>query len=534
MSANSNSNVQERAANISGEFGEMGVEVPASSVEEQIAAMTEFKVPVDDAQMSVVRNIIDENELENSDLSADISALAGFSGTASPSEFDRTLLADIEDVGDEEWVDVRAVVTDLWESKHDSMAQVGLIADESAQLKFVKWAKNTESLPVLEEGVTYDFKSVITNEYEGKFSISLNKASEVSESEDAVEPTDGKTRATGTLVALEDGSGLIKRCPDEDCTRVVQNRRCSEHGEVDGEFDLRLKAILDDGQQAVRALFNAEMTEEVTGVSLEDATQMAADALDAGVVLPKFQEQLIGRTFDVRGPVVGEYFLVDEVAETTYSGENPGLGDSALSAAATQRQPAKRLFAQELNLATHSYPRPEDEDDDRAPKFTLLPSGAEANRVLVVGTLFETTDVGSDSEYWRGRVMAADEAVNVYAGEYQQESMEMLRSTDAPCYVAVVGKIHTYETDRGTNVALQPESINVVDEGVRDSWVAETIAHTRERLGALEAGEVESADAVRSVYDDDISSIEDAVETAALDIAPTEEPSADSPEAPVA
>jgi RPA family protein len=527
MSANSNLSVEQRAADISGKFGEMGVDVPASTVQERIAAMQEFSVPLEEATTTTVRNLAAEYDLDDGDLSEDISALAGFGGDASGSHaFERVMLGDIADVGPEEWVDVRAQVVNLWEPKHDSMRQVGLIGDESAQMKFVVWQKNTESLTALEEGVTYDIASAITNEYEGKYSISLNKASEVTEAaaEDAVEPTDGKVRATGTLVALEDGSGLIKRCPHEDCTRVVQNGRCSEHGEVDGVFDLRLKAILDDGERAVRALFNAEMTTAVSGITLERAKEMAADALDASVVGAELRASLIGKTFDVRGPVVGEYFLVDEAVETGYSADTPGLNDASIAPAVTQRQPAKRLFAEELNQATHSFTRPEDEGDDRAPKFTLLPSGEAANRVFVVGTLIETADVGSDSEFWKGRVMAAGEAVNLYAGQYQAEAMDVLRSAETPSYVAVVGKLHHYETDYGVKVSIQPESITVVDREARDSWVAETIDATQQRLGALASRDSDATDAVQSVYQSDVSDIEAAVEAAIEDIAPEASP----------
>jgi len=527
MSADSNISVEQRAADISGEFGEMGVDVPASAVQERIAAMQQFNVPLEEAATTTVRNLAEEYDVEDGDLSEDLSALAGFSGGASGSQaFERVMIGDIPDLGTEEWVDVRAQVVNLWEPKHDSMRQVGLIGDESAQMKFVVWQKNTDSLPTLEEGVTYDIASAITNEYEGKYSLSLNKASEVNESgaEDAVEPTDGKVRATGTLVALEDGSGLIKRCPHEDCTRVVQNGRCSEHGKVDGVFDLRLKAILDDGERAVRALFNAEMTEAVSGISLAKAKEMASEALDPSVVEGAIRDTLVGRTLDVRGPVVGEYFLVDEVAETGYSADNPGLSDAAIAPAVTKRQPAKRLFAEELNQANHSFTRPEDEGDDRAPKFTLLPSGEAANRVFVVGTLIETADVGGDSEFWKGRVMAAGEAVNIYAGQYQAEAMDMLRVADTPSYVAVVGKLHHYETDYGVKVSIQPESITVVNSEVRDSWVAETIDATQQRLGALADGNSDASDAVQSVYQSDVSNIEAAVEAAIDDIAPEPAP----------
>jgi len=54
----------------------------------------------------------------------------------------------------------------------------------------------------------------------------------------------------------------------------------------------------------------------------------------------------------------------------------------------------------------------------------------------------------------------------------------------------------------------------VVDEAVRDSWVAETLDATQDRLGALESGETEEADAVLAVYEGDTASVEAAVDDA--------------------
>jgi hypothetical protein len=50
--------------------------------------------------------------------------------------------------------------------------------------------------------------------------------------------------------------------------------------------------------------------------------------------------------------------------------------------------------------------------------------------------------------------------------------------------------------------------------------MAETINATRVRLGALESGESDAADAVHSVYNSDVSAIEAAVQAAAEDLAP--------------
>jgi replication factor A1 len=116
-------------------------------------------------------------------------------------------------------------------------------------------------------------------------------------------------------VDIQSGSGLIKRCPDEDCTRVLQNGRCSEHGEVEGEFDLRIKGVLDDGEEVTEVIFDQEATEALTGITLEEAKEHAMDALDTTVVADDMREQLLGRYFSVTGPTFGRYVLADEQEE---------------------------------------------------------------------------------------------------------------------------------------------------------------------------------------------------------------------------
>jgi RPA family protein len=116
--------------------------------------------------------------------------------------------------------------------------------------------------------------------------------------------------------------------------------------------------------------------------------------------------------------------------------------------------------------------------------------------------------------------MAGSEVVNVYAGEYQPEAAGVLRSAKPPVYVAVVGKIHQYETDSGVTVSIQPEHISTVDNEIRDSWMAESINATQVRLGALKSGESGAADVVQNVYNSGVDDIEDAVQAAAEDLVP--------------
>jgi len=110
---------------------------------------------------------------------------------------------------------------------------------------------------------------------------------------------------TGNVIEVRDGSGLIERCPE--CNRAIQNGECRSHGSVEGEDDLRTKAILDDGTGTCTAILGREITERIYGGGLEDARNEARDAMDREVVADAIAAELEGREYRIRGS-----FSVDE------------------------------------------------------------------------------------------------------------------------------------------------------------------------------------------------------------------------------
>ncbi|MFB6068922.1 MAG: RPA family protein [Halobacterium sp.] len=186
--------------------------------------------------------------------------------------------------------------------------------------------------------------------------------------------------------------------------------------------------------------------------------------------------------------------------------------DSSTDSNSTQRQGrqvAKRVFAAELNDATHVF---KESDEERAPNFALLPSGETANRYFLVGTVTEVNDVGKDSEYWQARIVDPTGTVFVYAGQYQPDAAAFLYGLEPPAYVAITAKPSTYEIDDGNvNVSLRPETITRVDEATRNQWVRETIDRTAARLDAFENGGEDGTDSTpyvamcREQYGDNLS-----------------------------
>jgi len=287
--------VQQHAREIHEQFSDQ-LDVTVEEVEERLDTLVnEYSIPADEARRSVVSNYLDEADMDRDDLSG------GSNETVQVGDID----------ADEEWIDLRVTVADLWEPQSESISQVGLLGDESGTTKFV--AFETSDLPELTEGESYALGNVVTDEYEGDYSVKLNRTTSITELDEAIEVGDDSTTVEGALVDIQSGSGLIKRCPEEGCTRVLQNGRCNEHGEGDGEFDLRIKGVLDDGGDVHEVIFDQEATEDLTGIGLDEAKQMAMDALDTTVVADEMAEGVLGRYYRVTGPTLGRYVLVNEM-----------------------------------------------------------------------------------------------------------------------------------------------------------------------------------------------------------------------------
>lgn len=206
-----------------------------------------------------------------------------------------------------EWFRVIAKYVDDWENSHPDISQTGLIADDTGSLKVTTFA---EEKAILQEGKVYEFDALVTDTYKNddddddelEFSLKVTRNTEIEHLPDEeIETTDEEF--TGRIVNVQTGSGLIKRCTEGDCTRVLNNGECSAHGSVSGEHDMRIKATVDDGVETKNVVFGADRVEELTGMDLDEAKQLAKDALDTTVVVDELKPQVLGEQVTVRGYV---------------------------------------------------------------------------------------------------------------------------------------------------------------------------------------------------------------------------------------
>jgi RPA family protein len=166
------------------------------------------------------------------------------------------------------------------------------------------------------------------------------------------------------------------------------------------------------------------------------------------------------------------------------------------------REVAHRVFAAELkesNLQTK-----EGQDEQFPKQYLLTPTGAKCNRIFIVGTLTETENVGTDSDFWRGRIVDPTGAFYVTAGQYQPEAAQVLAKTAPPEFIAVVGKPTIFTTKEGNVLtSVRAESMHVVDAATRDRWVVETANLTAKRLARLQGNEPDAVKA-REHYSTDL------------------------------
>ncbi|MHC1624746.1 MAG: replication factor A [Methermicoccaceae archaeon] len=285
--------MKETAEKIQLEFKSAGVEVPLDEIENSLKELVDtYYVPLEEARRSVVNLLMKKYGVGRDQIGGTSVTIDSISEIDSPNR----------------WINVRGKVVQLFPTQSEVVAQAGMLGDESGFIRFVKWT--SADLPELDEGSNYLFKNVVTDYWQGQYSIKLNRTSEIVPLDEDISVPSLDVVKEGAIVAVQQGSGLISRCPE--CRRVIIKGVCNEHGKVEGIPDLRVKAVLDDGKTSQDILLNRELTEVVTGVTLEDAKKWAQEYLDPSVVQTEISKRILGRYYSMTGRVVGQYLLVEE------------------------------------------------------------------------------------------------------------------------------------------------------------------------------------------------------------------------------
>lgn len=196
----------------------------------------------------------------------------------------------------------------------------GTVADETGKVQFTSWhdfkLKQGEVVKISKATVrawrgipqlNFDERAEVTKVKE-KFPSAeeLAKTSVSMISEIAGKGGASDATVIGVIIEVRDGSGLIMRCPE--CKRALQKGTCKVHGRVEGYPDLRVKAVLDDGSGAVSAVMGRELTEKLTGTTLDECMEKAKQAMNFDVIKDMMEEQLTFKIATVTGNVTSDAY----------------------------------------------------------------------------------------------------------------------------------------------------------------------------------------------------------------------------------
>ena len=103
---------------------------------------------------------------------------------------------------------------------------------------------------------------------------------------------------SGTIVAINNGSGIIERCPE--CRRMLRDGSCTEHGAQRGEEDLRLRFVLDDGVSNANLFLGKEPAEEFLGMKM-DKIKSEISSIGKEVFVSNLRRRVLARKMAVHG-----------------------------------------------------------------------------------------------------------------------------------------------------------------------------------------------------------------------------------------
>lgn len=297
------SNIDPVIEDIYGRFKTAGTEVDRNKIRARLDHLVGYKVPLNEASRTVITSLRKEYNLPFEAFKPGNSGLVSISSVKE----------------DNKWVTVKGRVLQLWDPRSESISQTGLIGDNSGVIRFTIFSKSANKLGItIEEGESYEFRNVVSSIWQDQISLKANSSSEIVQLETEIEVRRQSVTVTGIVSGISAGSGLIKRCPE--CKRKLSKGSCAEHGRVEGVFDLRLKAVLQDSvpsnpPQSHDLVINAGLVEKLTGISLQKAIDLASEALDTAVVADYLAEKVLFNYYKVTGAQLSGNFLVEDIVQ---------------------------------------------------------------------------------------------------------------------------------------------------------------------------------------------------------------------------
>ncbi|MBT3405931.1 DUF2240 family protein [Candidatus Woesearchaeota archaeon] len=197
------------------------------------------------------------------------------------------------------------------------------VADDTASMRVTLWGDQTDNVSSVKEGDTVKVVGAYVKDNNGRAELHLNDKSELIVNPEGEEVGEVKTQAVKAavtrtkIVDLSEGMSRVEllativqtfdvrffeMCPD--CKKRVRQRGedsfvCDEHGTVKPYYSYVLNAFLDDGSDAIRAVFWANQVQSLLGKEDEAVQGMREDSEK----LEELKQSVLGKIVKVGGAV---------------------------------------------------------------------------------------------------------------------------------------------------------------------------------------------------------------------------------------
>ena len=127
----------------------------------------------------------------------------------------------------------------------------------------------------------------------------------------------------GTIVSIRDDSGIILRCLE--CRRVLRDGECASCGSSESQQDVRLRLVIDNGENTASLLINKAASIKLTGLD-ESAMAQKIDSEGKMEFVQSLRDMMLGRVIKANGRTIvdeqGAMILADHAE---LDDDDPGL-----------------------------------------------------------------------------------------------------------------------------------------------------------------------------------------------------------------
>ena len=121
-------------------------------------------------------------------------------------------------------------------------------------------------------------------------------------------------RCRGNIVMIQDDCGIVRRCGE--CRRVLRDGECQDHGFVDGNEDLRLRLVVDDGLATASVVLGRQSAENYLNSTFDEVKSKIEDGGGAAF-LESLQTELFCAEVRISGRAIvderGVMLLADNI-----------------------------------------------------------------------------------------------------------------------------------------------------------------------------------------------------------------------------